>query len=495
MSEQHDWRTFELVRCARCDQVADPRQVAIESIPCAPPPARPAARPSAPCAVSIISHNYGQFLAEAIDSVLAQTIPPDEIVVIDDASTDDTPAVAARYRDRGVRYARIDARNVFRARQRAFAVTRAPYVVCLDADDQLPPDYLAAGLREFRSPLVGIVYSDMQEFGDSAALRRFSDGDIERQNFIHAGAIVRREAWEAALAAVDDDWQPTISSHADWQVWRLLLRGGWQAAKSAAVYRYRRHPAAMLRNATADYSAIAGLTQEPVTLVLPLSGRRAWWPRLSAWCEGVAARRHAVTIHAFDSSGDRDFAGLVRRWLASLSCDTAFTSVPSARPGLADLDRWNNEGVIRDVQRAMVRLYATVRSHAAGNWLLIVEDDVLPPCDAPDRLFRALDVDVACVSGALRNRWQPDRWLAWERNFETFARRGQGIEQVHGTGFGCLLVRGPVLRALPITFGQNGNYDHAFAQAVAAAGWRWLIDWDCECTHAGLAAAPAVPAA
>ena len=62
--------------------------------------------------VVIICHNYGRYLAEAITSVLMQTRPAKEIVVIDDASTDDTPEVAKVFADRGVRYHRVATGNV-----------------------------------------------------------------------------------------------------------------------------------------------------------------------------------------------------------------------------------------------------------------------------------------------------------------------------------------------------------------------------------------------
>jgi glycosyltransferase involved in cell wall biosynthesis len=46
-------------------------------------------------AVIVVCHNFGRFLAEAIHSVLVQTRPPAEVLVVDDASNDDTSAVAA----------------------------------------------------------------------------------------------------------------------------------------------------------------------------------------------------------------------------------------------------------------------------------------------------------------------------------------------------------------------------------------------------------------
>ena len=93
-------------------------------------------------AVAVIFHNYGCYLAEALESVLEQTRQPDEIIVIDDSSTDDTPQVAARYAHRKVRYERVTVRNVYQARRAGFEATESQALCFLDADDNLFPTEL-----------------------------------------------------------------------------------------------------------------------------------------------------------------------------------------------------------------------------------------------------------------------------------------------------------------------------------------------------------------
>ena len=62
--------------------------------------------------VVIATYNYGHFLSKAVDSALAQTFRDFEIIVIDDASTDDTPEMMKSYADRGlVKYHRIEHRG------------------------------------------------------------------------------------------------------------------------------------------------------------------------------------------------------------------------------------------------------------------------------------------------------------------------------------------------------------------------------------------------
>ncbi len=87
-------------------------------------PAPVEAATGAPAVDAIITcHNYGRFLAEAIDSVLAQTHPNVTIVVVDDASTDETAEVAARYADRGVRYVHRTTGGAGQARNAGLEVT------------------------------------------------------------------------------------------------------------------------------------------------------------------------------------------------------------------------------------------------------------------------------------------------------------------------------------------------------------------------------------
>ena len=79
-------------------------------------------------------YNAERFLGEAIESVIAQTLRPAEIIVIDDGSTDGSAAVAARYADR-VEYLRQDNAGPAAARNRGVELTHGNYVAFLDADD------------------------------------------------------------------------------------------------------------------------------------------------------------------------------------------------------------------------------------------------------------------------------------------------------------------------------------------------------------------------
>ncbi|MGI4800778.1 MAG: glycosyltransferase family A protein [Janthinobacterium lividum] len=96
-------------------------------------------------AVAIACFNQGRYLAEAIRSVLAQTRPPDEIILVDDGSTDSTRDVAAAFPS--VIYVYQCNAGLSAARNTALVLTGAARILFLDADDLLRPGALAAAER------------------------------------------------------------------------------------------------------------------------------------------------------------------------------------------------------------------------------------------------------------------------------------------------------------------------------------------------------------
>ncbi len=90
----------------------------------------------------VTTYNYGRFVREAIDSVLSQTTPPSEIIVIDDGSTDDTPAVLARVDNPLVKVVRTKNQGIGAARNEGLRRAAGDFVAFLDADDRWRPQKL-----------------------------------------------------------------------------------------------------------------------------------------------------------------------------------------------------------------------------------------------------------------------------------------------------------------------------------------------------------------
>ena len=94
--------------------------------------------------VVIPCYNQAHFLSEAIGSVLAQSHPNFEIIVVDDGSTDNTSEVAGHYQK--VRLVRQENQGLSAARNSGLARSEGEYVVFLDADDRLLPEALEVGV-------------------------------------------------------------------------------------------------------------------------------------------------------------------------------------------------------------------------------------------------------------------------------------------------------------------------------------------------------------
>lgn len=114
--------------------------------------------------VMIGAYNAGRYLAEAIDSVLAQTHPAAQLVVVDDGSTDDTGAIAESYGP-PVLAIRQENGGMAASRNRAIQEATGDFFAFLDADDRFRPDKLERQLAVFRDdPGLDVVYGHVTEF-------------------------------------------------------------------------------------------------------------------------------------------------------------------------------------------------------------------------------------------------------------------------------------------------------------------------------------------
>ncbi len=146
--------------------------------------------------VLIPTYNYAHFLSQAIDSVLAQTIQPLEIMVADDGSTDHTAEVVARY-GAAVQYRRFDHRGVFSIRQALLPELKGDWFLNLDADDWIDPDFLEKALHLVRrrsgEGRLAFVYADRMDFGAYDRVCTAPEFDVQlfkQGNFVAMDSLV-----------------------------------------------------------------------------------------------------------------------------------------------------------------------------------------------------------------------------------------------------------------------------------------------------------------
>src|ERR1043166_9035134 len=142
----------------------------------------------------IPSYNAAAFLQEALDSVKAQTVPPGGILVVDDGSRDDSPAIAQRA---GARVLSTGGQlGPGRARNLGVESAATPYVAFLDADDCWLPHHCEVLLELLRSePSAAVAFGRIQRFGPKGdlptALRFEGRYRCDLEHLIHDNPIAQ----------------------------------------------------------------------------------------------------------------------------------------------------------------------------------------------------------------------------------------------------------------------------------------------------------------
>jgi GT2 family glycosyltransferase len=439
--------------------------------------------------VAIICHNYGRYLAEAIASVLTQTHRPAEVLIIDDASTDDTSAIAQAYAAQGVKYLRVETGNVWINRQLAAKLLSCKWMLCLDADNTIPPTYLERAVAIGESdPRCGVVYPSLNRFGDDARFVDFSAPrlPLSAANYIDASSVFRRES---ILQADLTDCCPSSNETAeDWILARRVLSAGWTARHNPQPVNYRVHGGN--KHAGQDkartYYADAGLEFEPVSIVVPLSGRSELWPMLTQWLDNQTWPRNQCRLLLIDNSHNDAFGQLVRQWVSACDYpDVRYSRVTAGRPGLANEQRTQRPDTDRLVHQTVASLYNRAFRETSTDYVLTLEDDIEAPINVIARLLRAMHPQVAAVTAAYRHR-NGKHWLAWRGTAKRheYAAPVAGVDQIDGCGFGCLLMRRLVTDSIQFaTDGLTVFYDANAFTEIRKLGWRVLIDWSAECDH------------
>jgi glycosyltransferase involved in cell wall biosynthesis len=299
--------------------------------------------------VSIVvpSYNYGRYVGQAINSLLAQTLSDLEIVVIDDCSSDETAVVLAAYSTEArVRVIRHESnQGHIRSYNEGLAATRGEYVGLLSADDYaIATDVLARQAEVFdANPRVGLVYTahvlveQGGRFTESVPWKAsyVQDGLIEFgrlmwSNYVPAsGTLLRREV-QAALGPYD----VRLPHSGDWDLW-LRAAANWDVGYLAQpMYAYRMHEVNMSHNQirpedaadellfTIDKAFEALPANSPIDLIRRRADVRRHALLQSAWVDLYHGRRkrswrglaHAVHVQPGILSGTA-FWGLLARLL------------------------------------------------------------------------------------------------------------------------------------------------------------------------------------
>jgi glycosyltransferase involved in cell wall biosynthesis len=222
--------------------------------------------PGGSVSVVVPTFNRAGYLREALDSILAQTRPALEVIVVDDGSEDDTPAVAAAYGDRIVYVRKANAGKPV-ALNAVLPRVRGDYVWLFDDDDVALPESIATRAAFLdRNPDVGFVVTGhfWGRDGDDGRIARDSRYRplqvpapvrfvqlLKSCHFTLQSALVRRACYESV-----GPFDETMHRSEDYEMMVRLARAFEFAVLDEPTFVFRRHAGARgakgVRHAAAD---------------------------------------------------------------------------------------------------------------------------------------------------------------------------------------------------------------------------------------------------
>jgi glycosyltransferase involved in cell wall biosynthesis len=200
-------------------------------------------------------YNRAAYIAEALDSALAQGFDGLEVVVVDDGSTDGTPGVLARYGER-IRAVRQENAGQSAAWNRCLELARGEYVAFLDSDDAWLPGKLARQVPLLDAdPGAALLYAEVEYMDgagkplpDARRAKRTPSGEVLRallsDNFMRTPTVLARKA--ALLEA--GGFRPELSHGNDWDMWLRVATRHRVIRDPVPSARYRLHGAQMVKD-------------------------------------------------------------------------------------------------------------------------------------------------------------------------------------------------------------------------------------------------------
>jgi glycosyltransferase involved in cell wall biosynthesis len=246
---------------------------------------------SAEVTVAVPLYNYASLLIETLESVRAQTLRQLDLIIVDDASTDQSLETAVNWaKSNAQRFNRLVViRNSANAglgltRNAAFACAETAYVLPLDADNLLRPECCERLLAAIRKSRTAFVYPVIQEFGGRSGLIGDLPYDPSRfigGNYVDAMALIAKSAWCAAGGYSQQrlGWE-------DYDFWCALVETGLRgfAVGGQPLADYRVHDQSMLAQVTD--------TQDVKAQVIAFLEKRHPWVTVARPVESRATVTH-----------------------------------------------------------------------------------------------------------------------------------------------------------------------------------------------------------
>jgi len=248
-------------------------------------------------------YNGGQFLTEAIESVLSQTDADFELVIVDDGSTDESPDIISRYAraDRRIRPIRQSHAGVARAANRAIDEARGAYIARMDADDLARPERIAkqAGYLD-EHPEIGLVASRVEYLGDrerNRGLAAFVEwnnsiltpAELSLHRFVESPVVQPSVMFRSELPSLFGPYRDGPFPE-DYELWLRWLEHGVSMAKlPQTLLKWRETPGRLTRT-DERYSVDAFYRTKAPYLFRWLATHNPHHPNVIIWGAGRTSR-------------------------------------------------------------------------------------------------------------------------------------------------------------------------------------------------------------
>lgn len=204
--------------------------------------------------VSIIipAYNQAQWLPDAVNSALNQTVPC-EVIIVNDGSTDNTDEVAKQfYVDK---YVVKENGGLSSARNAGIKEATGEWILTLDADDKIAPDFVEKCLKY--KDEYDIIGTGQQEFGYSNEKHLFKTNptfqDFVQSNQINCCSLYRKKIWEE-LGGYDEEMK---IGYEDFDLWLRATHKGYKVVTIPEyLFFYRKHGISMVTNAIKNHNQI-----------------------------------------------------------------------------------------------------------------------------------------------------------------------------------------------------------------------------------------------
>lgn len=271
-------------------------------------------------------YNAAPYIVEALDSIVASTYRPIEVIVMDDGSTDESLSVAQAFAASHpeVKVFHQCNEGVSSARNHAIRESAGEWILPVDADDKISPTYIEHAMEQIADD-VRVIGCKAEFFGAKSGEWKLPDFSVDllaRKNMIHISSLFRRRDWTVVGGFCQEDIY-----REDWDFWISIFETGGRYVRLDEVGLYyrvlpgsRRHTAKTQKRAIVDAMNERHLLFMEKHLGGPLHYMRSWSKFLNrfrryrqvgdfaCWDLGGIVSRHRNIIRLSEEYAIKQFA-------------------------------------------------------------------------------------------------------------------------------------------------------------------------------------------